>query len=76
MKQSEHDPTLKEHFTEDEARMWIRHLEKIIESLEKKAKASAERSAQQSEKAKYYRDKIKRLEARIDFLEEQRVKDV
>lgn len=71
MEQSRHDPTLKEHFTENEARRWIRHLEKVIESKEKKLKKNGERTANLQQHLNYYRNKYRRILARLQFLQEQ-----
>ena len=71
MKQSEHDPTLKEHFSEEEARQWIRHLEKVIESLEQKIKKAKENNEKFIEKNTYYRRKYNRIIAHFEFLQEK-----
>ena len=68
---SEHDPTTKEHFTEEEARQWIRHLEKVIESQENKAIKAKQRNAYFAEKNTSMRRKIKRLIEKLRFLQEQ-----
>lgn len=67
MKQSKNDPTLRSHFTEEEARQWIRHLERVIERLEAKDKKRLELQS----KLTYYRRKYRRFFARVEFLQEE-----
>lgn len=71
MKQSQYDPTLKAYFTQEEARQWIRHLEKIIESLEKKLKVAGSKNLESVKRNTELRRKYKRLIAKIEFLQEQ-----
>lgn len=71
MKQSQHDPTLKEYSTEREIRQWIRHLEKIIEDLERREKAAKLKNATFAEKNTQLRRKYKRLITRVRFLQKK-----
>lgn len=71
MKQSPHDPTLKEHFGETEARQWIRHLERIIEMLERKLARSGEKNRYLVEKSTFRNRQNKRLKIHIQSLEDQ-----
>ena len=71
MKQSENDPTLREHFTEREARDWIRHLEKIIDSQEDKIKRKKGVNREFAEINTKLRRKYKRLLAHVEYLQEQ-----
>lgn len=71
MKQSQYDPTLKDHFTENEARRWIRHLEKIIESLEKREKEAKARNANFSRLNTELKRKIRRFIFRMQVLQER-----
>lgn len=71
MKQSEYDPTLREHFTEKEARNWIRHLEKVIESLELKLKRAKGLNGKFSAKNTALNRKYKRLMIHIEYLQEE-----
>ena len=71
MNKSEHDPTLKEHFSENEARQWIRHLEKIIENLENREKKRKEKNALFTEKHQFLKLKLKRIIAHFEFLQEK-----
>ena len=68
---SEHDPTTKEHLTEEEARSWIRHLEKVIEKQEDRTIKAKQRNAYFAEKNTSMRRKIKRLVEKLRFLQEQ-----
>lgn len=69
MKQSQFDPTLKEHFTENEARNWIRHLEKIIETLDGRLKKAREKTARMADRNTYHSRMAKRYKAANDFLQ-------
>lgn len=71
MKQSQYDPTLKEHFTEEEARRWIRHLEKIIESYEKKEKYRKEKNALFTAKFAETKKRLARVITHLEFLQEK-----
>ena len=71
MKQSENDPTIKEHFTENEARNHIRHLNNVIASLENKLRVSGEKNAMLAEKHTIVKRKLKRLIAHVEFLQEK-----
>ena len=68
---SQYDPTLKEHFTEEEARRWIRHLEKIIESHENRWIETKQKNYKLAEKNTHLQRKIKRLVEKLRFLQEQ-----
>ena len=70
MNQSEHDPTLRDHFSEDEARQWIRHLERVAETQENKKKIACEKNKQLAEKNTYLSRKCRRLEASVEYLQQ------
>lgn len=71
MKLSQYDPTLKDHFTENEARRWIRHLENIIESLEKKEKVAKSKNVSLCVINTELRRKYKRLMFKMQVLQER-----
>lgn len=71
MKQSQFDPTLKDHFTENEARQWIRHLEKIIESIEKREKTAKAKNLKFAVTNTELRRKFKRLMFKMTVLQER-----
>lgn len=71
MKQSQYDPTLKDHFTENEARDWIRHLEKIIESLENREKVAKTKNKRFCLINTELRRKYKRLMFKMQVLQER-----
>lgn len=71
MKQSKYDPTLKEHFSEEEARRWIRHLEKIIEQYENREKYAKEKNARFTERHMQTKRKLARLITHLEFLQEK-----
>lgn len=71
MKQSQFDPTLKDHFTENEARQWIQHLEKIIESLEKREKIAKAKNLKFAVTNTELRRKFKRLMFKMMVLQER-----
>lgn len=75
MKQSQYDPTLKEHFSEEEARRWIRHLEKLVDAYEEKyknqKKFSKEKGIELRGKLDYYRKKYLRIITHLEFLQEK-----
>lgn len=71
MKQSQYDPTLKEHFTEAEARRYIHHLKNVIASLENKLRISGEKNAMFADKHTQTKRKLKRLITHLEYLQEQ-----
>jgi predicted nuclease with TOPRIM domain len=75
MNQSQHDPTLKVYFTQDEARQWIRHLEKIVDNEKTKNKKLHESNAKLDERFKHFSAKCKRLDFQNEYLE-NRVKQL
>ena len=68
MNQSPNDPTLKDYFTQDEARRWIRHLEKIVDKEKEYQKKIHERNAKLQERFVHFNKKSRRLEFQNEFL--------
>lgn len=71
MNQSEHDPTLLDHFSEEKARQWIRHLERVAETQENKKKIACEKNKQLAEKNTFLSRKCRRLEASVEYLQQR-----
>lgn len=71
MKQSKYDPTLKEHFSEEEARRWIRHLEKVIDSLEHQKQFEIEKRRSMYDRFQKAKIKYERLLTHLEYLQEK-----